>query len=476
MEIKKKSLFWFRRDLRLTDNRGLFEALKNSMSVFSIFIFDNIILDKLKEKKDRRVEFLLESVKALEKEIKSFGGDLIIKYGDPKKIIPELCHEFRFSAVFVNNDYESYATSRDSFIEKELSKHKINFYRFKDQVIFEKNEIMTKQFKPYTVFTPYKKAWLSTFNPELDCKNYSSKYLKEKMSKSLISSEVKKLEDIGFLETNLKKLKILPGACGAKKTLENLLKKIDFYDQTRDFPFLNGTSYLSIHNRFGTISIRELIRSCINGESKGANIWLSELIWRDFYFNILANFPHVEKKSFNPKYQNLKFTNSKKFYRKWCEGDTGYPIIDAGMKQLNSSGYMHNRLRMITASFLVKDLHIDWRLGERYFSKMLNDFDLSANNGGWQWASSTGCDSQPYFRIFNPVLQSKKFDKDSKFIRFYIPELRNVPEKFVHTPWEMPLDVQKESQCIIGKDYPERIVMHDDVRKLTLKLYKSVDT
>jgi deoxyribodipyrimidine photo-lyase len=282
------------------------------------------------------------------------------------------------------------------------------------------------------------------------------------------------LAELGFEATNLRALHIEPGARGAHAALQDFLPRIDRYDETRDLPAVRGVSYLSVHNRFGTLSIRKLARLARERRSHGAATWLNELIWRDFYFQILYHFPHAAESAFKPRYDKLSFKNKHLHFTAWCEAKTGYPLVDAAMRQINQTGYMHNRLRMIVASFLVKDLLIDWRWGEKYFADNLNDFDLAANNGGWQWAASTGCDAQPYFRIFNPVTQSQRFDAQGKFIRRYLPELANVPDKYLHAPWTLPPLEQQAAGCVIGRDYPGPIVDHDTARREALALYKSV--
>ena len=282
------------------------------------------------------------------------------------------------------------------------------------------------------------------------------------------------LSDLGFEKTNLSELGIPTGMSGADTLLRDFLPRIGDYRNRRDFPAVKGPSYLSVHLRFGTISIRRLAREAIRRKNEGAATWLSELIWRDFYFQILHHHPRVVERSFKPEYDAVAFENDPAKFAAWCEGRTGYPIVDAAMRQLNQTGYMHNRLRMIAASFLVKDLHVDWKQGERYFADQLNDFDLSANNGGWQWAASTGCDAQPYFRIFNPVTQSERFDKEGRFIRRYVPELANVPVKHLHSPWTLPPLEQQASGCVIGRDYPAPLVDHDRARKRALEMYGKV--
>ena len=467
------ALFWFRRDLRIADNAGLYHALQSASVVYCVFVFDQDILDVLPGKQDRRVEFIRDSVVELQLALRKAGGDLRVIRGHAREAIPELAAKLAVNAVYTNEDYEPAAIARDDAVAHALNKAGIAFHTFKDQVIFAKDEVLTQAGTPFTVFTPYKNACLK----KLDA-FYLRPYPTEKYIASLARcanpSPMPTLAELGFESTNLKSLGIKPGARGALTALDDFLPRIDRYKDARDFPAVRGVSYLSVHNRFGTVSIRRLAQLAVERRSAGADTWLSELLCRDFYFQILYHFPRVCDAAFKLEYEKLRFKNNKLLFSAWCGARTGYPIIDAAMRQINQTGFMHNRLRMIVASFLSKDLLIDWRWGEKYFADHLNDFDLSANNGGWQWAASTGCDAQPYFRIFNPISQSQRFDSQGKFIRRYLPELTTVADKFIHAPWTMPLLEQQLAGCIIGKDYPAPIVDHDVARREALALYKSV--
>jgi deoxyribodipyrimidine photo-lyase len=467
------ALFWFRRDLRIADNAGLYHALKSARRVHCVFVFDTDILDALANKADRRVEFIHGCVTALREALQKAGGDLMVQHGRARDLVPQLAKSIGADAVFTNEDYEPTAVQRDQAVERVLKKSAIAFFACKDHVLFAKDEVMTQAHTPYTVFTPYKSACLKKLDAFYLSAYPTENYL-SRLARPGATTTVPALEDMGFEVTNLKNLGIKPGTQGALQVLDDFLQRIDDYRDKRDFPALKGVSYLSAHNRFGTVSIRHLARLAVERRSAGADTWLSELIWRDFYFQILYHFPHVCDSAFKPKYKDLAFENDKSLFAAWCEARTGYPIIDAAMRQINQTGFMHNRLRMIVASFLTKDLLIDWRWGEKYFADHLNDFDLAANNGGWQWAASTGCDAQPYFRIFNPVSQSQRFDPVGKFIRRYLPQLAQVPDKFIHAPWMMSPLEQQMAHCVIGKDYPACVVEHDVARHKALTLYKSV--
>jgi deoxyribodipyrimidine photo-lyase len=468
------ALFWFRRDLRATDNAGLYHALKSARRVHCVFVFDTEILECLPFKKDRRVEFIWECVRELDDAIRKFGGGLIVRHARADVLIPQLARELKVDAVFTNEDYEPQAVARDLCVRDALMRSDIGFHGFKDTVIFEKHEVLTLAHGTYSVFTPYKNTWLKQLDA-FQLKAYPVEKYRTHFAKLPVSESLMSLEAIGFERTNLKALGIEGGETAAKKLLADFVGRIDDYPSARNFPSVKGVSYLSVHNRFGTISIRELVRlaQAQAQRSLGTATWLSELIWRDFYFQILYHHPHVAQSAFRREFDAIIWPNDKKLFAAWCEARTGYPIIDAAMKQLNETGYMHNRLRMIVASFLTKDLLIDWRWGEKYFADNLNDFDLSANNGGWQWAASTGCDAQPYFRIFNPVTQSERFDPQGKFIRRYLPVLKNVPDKFIHAPWTQSLEAQQACGVVIGKDFPAPIVDHAAQRVAALALYKA---
>ena len=424
------SICWFRRDLRLTDHAALYHALKDEYPVLPIFIFDRSILDRLDDKLDRRVEFIHLALTNMQQQLVKLGSSMEVYYGFPKDIFQELLKKYDVKKVFTNHDYEPYAQQRDGDIQQQLNKAGTSFHTFKDQVIFEKSEVVKDDGKPYTVFTPYSKRWKATLNDfylkTYPTKKYFNNFLKQP------AREIPSLEKMGFQATG--------DSFPSMDVKDELIKK---YKEQRDIPSIRGTSRLSVHLRFGTISIRELA-----SHTKDLNeSFLNELIWRDFYHMILWNFPHVgEGKAFKKEYDLIDWRNNEKEFEAWCNGETGYPIVDAGMRELNTTGFMHNRVRMIVASFLCKHLLIDWRWGEAYFAKKLLDFDLAANNGGWQWAAGSGCDAAPYFRIFNPYLQTQKFDPQLKYIRQWVPEF----EEF---------------------NYPQPIVQHELARKRCLEVY-----
>jgi len=428
--VDKVSIFWFRRDLRLYDNTALYYALQESQPVIPLFIFDSEILDDLKDPSDARINFIHDQLHEMDKSLKEIGSGIMVKHGKPKEVYKELIEKYDIHSVFTNRDYEPYALERDQEIDNILQHNGIGFYDFKDHVIFEKDEILTGSNEPYKVFTPFKNKWLEKLESghihpyQIQLKKANFHQFKPKMPS---------LEDIGFKKTKVPIPK--------KEYDENTIQK---YDENRDFPAKNGTSRLGIHLRFGTISIREAVAHA----QKLNDTWLNELIWRDFYSMILANFPHVVNHAFKAKYDAIPWRNSKKDFQKWCEGKTGYPIVDAGMRELNQTGYMHNRVRMIVASFLTKHLLIDWRWGEAYFAEKLLDYELASNNGGWQWAAGTGTDAQPYFRIFNPYSQTDKFDKNKAYIRKWVPEINT-------------------------SDYPKPMVDHKEARQRALDTYKS---
>jgi deoxyribodipyrimidine photo-lyase len=464
------ALVWFRRDLRDFDHAALYHALKHAKHVHCIFVFDTEILDKLTDKQDRRVEFIWESVRELKTALQKNGGDLIVKYGVARTIIPQYAFEANIDAVFCNHDYEPNAIARDSEVSAQLTKHDIEFHTFKDQVIFEKDEILTLSNKPYSVFTPYKNAHLKHLN-DFYLKSYPVDRYINNLAK-LPPRDLISLENMGFKRTNLSEMCLPTGMHGGKQLFEDFENRMHQYKDARDFPAVKGVSYLSVHLRFGTVSIRHLARTAWNMTNAGSETWLNELIWRDFYFQILYHNPQVAMgRAYKSEFENLPFPNHETLFKAWCEGKTGFPLVDAAMRQLNQTGFMHNRLRMVAASFLVKDLLIDWRWGERYFAEKLIDFDLSANNGGWQWAASTGCDAQPWFRIFNPVTQSERFDATGKFIRKYVPELVSCADKEIHAPWLIPPLRQKIIGVIIGDHYPLPVVDHAVQRALALDLY-----
>ena len=462
-----KALVWFRRDLRDHDHAALAAALAAAPQVYCAFVFDTDILEALPTRQDRRVDFIHASLQELDAALRTRGGGLIVRHGRASEEIPRLAGELGVTAVFANRDYEPAAKQRDAAVAAHLQTQGIAFHASKDQAIFDGDEVLTQAGKPFSVFTPYKNAWLKRLNTtdhaEIACAGA--------LTDSGLGG-VPALEEIGFAATDLAALGIRPGMAGARALWDDFRAgRMTRYGALRDFPAEKGVSYLSVHLRFGTISIRELVRNAL---AQQADVWLNELIWRDFYFMILDRFPHVVGQAFKPEYDAIRWADWPAGFAAWCEGRTGYPLVDAAMRQLNYSGWMHNRLRMVVASFLSKDLGLDWRLGERYFAEKLNDFDLSANNGGWQWAASSGCDAQPYFRIFNPVTQSEKFDPDGKFIRRYVPELAAVSNKYIHAPWLMGRLEQESLGVVIGRDYPVPIVDHAQAREQTLARYAVV--
>ncbi|AZA83141.1 deoxyribodipyrimidine photolyase [Chryseobacterium lactis] len=422
--MDKVNIFWFRRDLRLEDNIGLHQALSSGLKVIPIFIFDTGILDQLQDKNDKRVDYIHQALQSIHQELQKYHSGLHIYHGTPKEVFEKIAACFTIDTVFCNRDYEPQAIQRDKQVEDWLSKKHIQFKDFKDQVIFEKNDILKSDHSPYTVFTPYSKKWKENLKKIESVTIDWAHFAKYKGPSEIIS-----LKEIGFEKTNIDFV---------KPTLNKNI--IDSYGKYRDFPAMNHTTHLGIALRFGTISIRK----CVQYALEYSEVWLNELIWREFFMQILFHFPNVVHHCFKKKYENIAWRNNEKEFKAWCEGKTGYPMVDAGMRELNETGFMHNRVRMITASFLTKHLLIDWRWGEAYFAEKLLDYDLAANNGNWQWAAGCGCDAAPYFRIFNPYEQTKKFDKDAQYIKKWLPE-----------------------------DYKEEpIIEHSKARERALKTYK----
>jgi deoxyribodipyrimidine photo-lyase len=467
-----RSLFWFRRDLRDEDNAGLHYALVSSRQVHCAFVFDREILDALPSRADRRVEFVLDSLRELQEALRSRGGDLIVLHGRAREEIPALAARLESQAVFANEDYEPAARERDAGVERTLAAAGRGMHLAKDQAVFAKDEILTQAGGRFSVFTPYKRAWLAKVD-DFYLKAYPVAKYADRLAASPVATPLPTLASLGFEATNLARLPVRTGMSGARRLLADFASRMQDYRSTRDFPAVKGVSYLSVHNRFGTVAIRELARAARSTPGEGAATWLSELVWRDFYFQILWHHPHVTTGAFKREYDAIRWPEAAGHFAAWREARTGYPIVDAAMRQINQTGYMHNRLRMIVASFLVKDLLVDWRHGEKYFADHLIDFDLAANNGGWQWAASTGCDAQPYFRIFNPVSQSERFDPQGRFIRRYLPELAGVPDAFIHAPWKMAPLEQQACGCIVGRDYPAPVVDHARQRELALALFRA---
>jgi deoxyribodipyrimidine photo-lyase len=475
------ALFWFRRDLRLADNAALYHALRAARRVYCVFVFDTAILDPLRGERpaaDRRVEFIHRAVAELARSLSAAGGALITLEGAAEQVVPRLAAELGVEAVFTNRDYEPQALARDANAADALRRDGRALHAFKDHVVFEHDEVRTASNTPFSVFTPYKNAWFKKLTPFF-VRAYPVERYFGSLARPAFDPVLPSLESLGFRATNLADLKLGYGEAGGRELLQEFLARIDAYAAAREFPAIKGPSYLSVHLRFGTVSIRQLAqpawqRSESTGAESGAVVWLSELIWRDFYQMILREHPHVVDHAFRRDYNAIVWDNDPAVFAAWCEGRTGYPLVDAAMAQINQTGYMHNRLRMVTASFLTKDLGIDWRWGERYFARALNDYDLAANNGGWQWAASTGCDSQPYFRIFNPVTQSERFDPEGRFIKRYLPQLERFTPAEVHAPWRVAAERQREAGCVIGTDYPAPIVEHAAARERTLARYGKI--
>ncbi len=460
---------WFRRDLRDFDHAALRAALEAHRAVHCGFIFDTEIIGLLDTRTDRRVTFLWDSVVELRAALEARGGGLHVLHGRARDDIPRLAAQLDVAAVYANRDYEPQAIARDAEVEQRLRDAGIVFRMCKDQVIFELGEVRTRAGGAFSVFTPYRKAWLA----RLQARHVAPHDIDAGSSRFAVSAvgPTPSLADLGFERAE----PALPaGMHGGAQLWAAFRKRLAKYATQRDAPALDATSRLSVHLRFGTVSIRELVRHARLRRGAGAETWLAELIWREFYFAVLAAHPEVVDHAFRREYDALRWEDDEAGFQAWREGRTGYPLVDAAMRELNATGAMHNRLRMVTASFLVKDLGVDWRRGERYFANKLLDYDLAANNGGWQWSASTGCDAQPWFRIFNPVTQSRRFDPVGAYIRRWLPELARVPDARVHAPWEMtPLD-QRACGCVLGLDYPAPVVRHEAARQRTLDRYASV--
>lgn len=423
------SVFWFRRDLRLEDNAGLYYALNSGYRILTIFIFDRNILEKLESRLDRRVSFIHGALAHLREQITEAGSSLLVMHDTPENAVRKILSDYNVKAFIANHDYEPYAVERDRTITGILKESGIPFHTFRDQVIFEKDEVLKSDGTPYTVFTPYSRVWKKSLTRE-----HLAPFPSEKLTDNLLktgSLSFPEIGDIGFDRTDY-----------TFRLPEIDRGIISDYHKKRDIPSLNGTTRLGVHLRFGTVSIRELVRTAVSL----SEVWLGELIWREFFMGILWHFPHVTDNSFKKKYDNIAWRNNEEEFERWCSGMTGYPIVDAGMRELNTTGFMHNRVRMITASFLTKHLLTDWRWGEAYFAARLLDYELSSNNGNWQWSAGSGCDAAPYFRVFNPAEQARKFDPHLNYIKKWVPEL-DTPE------------------------YPRMMVDHAFTRERALKTY-----
>ena len=489
-ESMARALVWFRRDLRVADHPALAHALRDASQVWCVFVLDKTILAGLPSQ-DRRVAFIRESLVDLDGQIRRLSGGrstLVVRHADPVDEIPALAARLDVQAVHFHRDDDPAARARDAQVYERLRADGRAMHGFKDHVIFERKEILTGSGTPYGVFTPYKNAWLKALHarPELlgDCGSDvdGSALADAPASPWREDAAVPQLDEFGFLARTAAPQDdpgLRPGTQGGEELLDEFLDRLDDYDATRDFPAQPGPSHLGIHLRFGTLSLRRLVALAtqrIEGGSRGAQTWLSELVWRDFYHQVLFHHPHVIDHAYRADCDAIRWEHGKHAdagFAAWCEGRTGYPLVDAGMRQLNATGYMHNRLRMITASFLTKDIGVSWQRGEAYFALHLNDFELASNNGGWQWAASTGCDAQPWFRIFNPVTQSERFDPQGAFMRRWVPELRLLEGKSIHAPWTAKPAELAAAKVALGTDYPRPIVDHDVARDKTLARFGS---
>lgn len=467
----KRGLVWFRRDLRLHDHVALHAAIESCDEVHGIFIFDKHILEKLEDKKDMRVQFIHDSLVEMEEQLNKRNSSLEVRYGVPEEEIISYCQKNQVHHVFTNRDYEPAAKKRDHTVASKLNELNIEFSHFKDSVVFEAKETLKSDGTPYKVFTPYMRAWRGTLLehdgvvPEFDCK--LERFAKRHNADSIILKDWMKVIGFGSAPPHFK-----AGTKAAQAQLKNFLNIINNYEKARDFPALEGTSNMSVYIRHGNISVRDLVRAAQSGNSIGHEKWFAEIIWREFYQYILDQFPSVVRQAFRHAYDGIKWRGGKKELEAWKKGETGYPIVDAAMRCLAATGTMPNRLRMVTASFLCKTLLVDWREGEKWFAVKLLDFDLAANNGGWQWSSSSGVDAQPYFRIFNPWSQSQKFDPDGIFIKSWCPELSKFDSDQIHAPHELTPMEQQMAGCLIGEDYPQPIVDYSKKRQEALEMYK----
>jgi len=496
-------LVWFRRDLRVDDHAALSNALADCARVYCVFVYDREILDALPTRADRRVEFIRDALRELDASLRAQGGGLIVVHERAADAIAPLAARLGAATVIAARDYEPDAVRRDAEVEARLRADGRRLVLLKDQVVYETDEVLTGQGRPFSVFTPYRNAWMKRLEAEgAELGPVAPRPMDALAAARLVPPPaglraasavteagtapldgVPELAAIGFEPTDLASLALPTGASGGARLLADFVGRIGRYREARDFPAVRGPSYLSAHLRFGTVSVRTLVREALHAlraepaDAEGARSWLSELVWRDFYFQVLHHHPRVAERSFRPEYDRIEWETGElgeARFAAWCEARTGYPLVDAAMRQLLTSGYMHNRLRMVVASFLCKDLGVDWRRGERFFARHLNDYDLAANTGGWQWASSSGCDAQPYFRIFNPVTQSQKFDPKGAFIRRYLPVLAGFGDTQIHAPWLASPAEQARAGCTVGRDYPAPVVDHALARTRTLARYAVV--
>ena len=464
----------------------MWHALRTARRVWCGFVFDRAILDPL-PRADRRVEFIRDSLVGVDAELRALaashgveGAGLIVRHGQAVDEIVALARSLGVQAVYASHDDDPQALARDARARGALADAGIVLHTCKDHVIFERDEVLTASGAPFSVFTPYRNAWLRKLEPSHLEPYPVARHAGALAPRPAGEHGVPVLSELGFEPTNLHQLRLPSGPAGAQELLDDFLDRIDRYHEARDFPAVKGPSYLGPHLRFGTISVRRLVREAQQraaAGSRGAEAWLAELVWREFYHQVLHHHPHVVGHAFRPAHDRIRWEHGRKAdeqFAAWCEGRTGYPLVDAAMHQITQTGYMHNRLRMVVASFLTKDLGIDWRRGEAWFAERLNDYELASNNGGWQWAASTGCDAQPWFRIFNPVTQSRRFDPEGRFVRRYLPQLAGLPDKLVHAPWlARPADLEAAGVAL-GRDYPQPIVDHAAARERTLARYAEV--
>ena len=462
----RRALCWLRRDLRLHDHAALHRAEQLADEVAVAFVFDRNILDHLKDRDDRRVTFIHRSVREVDEGLRARGSSLIVRHGDLIEELPALAAGIQADVVVTARDYEPYARERDRKVAE-----RVRLETVKDCVTLEPSEVLSPEGNPYRVYTPFSRKWREVFRAQTDAADLTPEL--DRLSPRAVTephSHPWTMADLGFTGSELW---LEAGARGAKAQLERFLQRMDAYAENRDFPAGGHTSALSVHLRFGTLSIREAVRAALLRSTKGADKWLAELIWREFYQDILWHNPQVVDTTFNPQYEGIEYPGSDEHFHAWCEGRTGYPLVDAAMRCLAKTGWMHNRLRMVAASFLTKDLLVDYRKGEEWFARKLLDFELASNNGGWQWAASVGADAQPYFRIFNPILQSLKFDPDGAFIREWVPELRELQGKALHWPMDAASFELLEAGVDLGVTYPYPIVNHDEQRQAAIRLLEN---
>lgn len=469
----KRAVCWIRRDLRLQDHRALAEATAQAEEVAVAFVFDTEILRELPDEDDRRVTFIYESLREVDENLRRLGSKLIVLHGNPVDLIPKLCAELGAEALFFNKDVDPYAITRDAEVRRKLEEQRVAAYSFKDHVIFIGDEVLNLSGEPFKVYTPYSKAWKAkvtrgdfiSYDPDLS----------RLMPADKISHEFPSFESLGF---RANEIWLAPGESGALSRLEEFIPKLPRYGRDRDRFDLDGTSGMSVHLRHGTISIRHCFRVTVGNRALDDPIsqkWFNELIWREFYHMILSQFPHVVNGAFKNELDAINWPGDDSAFESWASGQTGYPVVDAAMRCFNATGWMHNRLRMVVAMFLTKDLLVHWKRGEEYFARFLLDYDLAQNNGGWQWSASTGVDSQPYFRIFNPYLQSVKFDPDASFITKWCPELSEFPVELRHWPHDARLFDQEAAGCLLGRDYPHPVVNHQEQKAKAMALFRVSD-